>query len=70
MHIHEDEVGIFCKSMEVGKILSDNSQNSNAHGTSFDETDVCLASATSSRSIPDAVDEPPNHEVSGPGFLA
>lgn len=68
--IHEDDVGIFCKGLEVRKILTDNSQNSNAHETSFDETDVCLASATSSRSIPDAVDEPPNHEVSGPGFLA
>eukprot|EP00439_Symbiodinium_sp_Y106_P055340 s2525_g7.t1 len=32
--IHEDDVGIFCKGLEVRKILTDNSQNSNAHETS------------------------------------
>ena len=64
----EDEVGTFCKSVED---VEEVRQMSPDNETSYNETDVCLASATSSVSLPDAVDELPTREVSGPvGLLA
>ncbi|CAE7211846.1 nhaA [Symbiodinium natans] len=65
--IDRDVEVLFCKSAELRRMSTDNSQSSNVPETSCNETDVCLASATSSRSLPDMLDELPTCQVSGQG---
>mmetsp|Transcript_22271 Transcript_22271/g.51545 ORF Transcript_22271/g.51545 Transcript_22271/m.51545 type:complete len:691 (-) Transcript_22271:260-2332(-) len=63
--LEDEEDGIFCKSIEVRHIITDQSKASLAQETRANDTDdTCLASATSSGSLPGVIhDAPPRGDI-------